>query len=95
MADTECDEGFVAVSYTHLDVYKRQKLDELKESNKKQTESLENKLELQSENFRQDTIKITESLEELKIDNIEIKQSIIDSNAPVSYTHLDVYKRQA
>ena len=45
------------------------KLDELKESNKKQ-------LEEQAENFRQDTIKITESLE------------------AVSYTHLDVYKRQ-
>ena len=41
----------------------------LKESNKKQ-------LEEQTENFRQDTIKISESLE------------------AVSYTHLDVYKRQ-
>ena len=67
------------------------KLDELQESNKKQTESLENKLELQSENFRQDTIKIIESLEELKIDNlqlkqdtIEIKQRIIDSNAQLT-----------
>ena len=45
------------------------KIDELKESNKKQ-------LEEQTENFRQDTVKIAESLE------------------AVSYTHLDVYKRQ-
>ena len=50
------------------------KIDEI---NTKQTESLENKLELQSEKFRQDTIRITESLEELKIDNIEIKQMCI------------------
>ena len=40
----------------------------------------ENKLEQQSENFKQDTIKITK-IEELKIGNLEIKQSIIDGTA--------------
>ena len=32
---------------------------------------------------------------QLKQDNVELKQSIADTNAPVSYTHLDVYKRQS
>ena len=66
------------------------KIDEI---NTKQTESLENRLEQQFENSKQDTIRITESLEELKNGNLEIKQSIIDSNAQLTEKIVDTNLR--
>ena len=54
------------------------------------------------EELKQDNVKLKEDLNELKQYNLkltenlkeEFKQDIIDSTTPVSYTHLDVYKRQ-
>ena len=67
----------MAVSYTHLDVDKRQ-LDIAREE--------------ESKEFKKSFGKI----DKLKTENLAIDlQSIqVDSSKAVSYTHLDVYKRQ-
>ena len=67
-----------AVSYTHLDVYKRQILLSFNITNN------EKKFK---NNFSIDDEKILE----ITVDNTEAILRILE---PVSYTHLDVYKRQ-
>ena len=117
----------VAVSYTHLDVYKRQlplvdqviELDERNRKIKKEVESLraeknrlskligglmkdgkreeaENtKAQVAAGNARIDELTAEEKKLAEEIKNIMmVIPNIIDSSVPVSYTHLDVYKRQ-
>ena len=69
-------EDLESVSYTHLDVYKRQtqKLDEV----------------VVVGYGVQKKVNMTGSISNVKADDL----SVIPSTNPVSYTHLDVYKRQ-
>ena len=67
--------GRISVSYTHLDVYKRQVLKEW---------STRNGFPVWSNSLLED--------EDIKSD--EILTDVSDASKTVSYTHLDVYKRQ-
>ena len=77
-------EGFsaMAVSYTHLDVYKRQAEEQLDEG----------RAELEDAQAQLDSAKsqIASGEKDLQA----IKEILPGTLTPVSYTHLDVYKRQ-
>ena len=69
-----------AVSYTHLDVYKRQEIEgDISVENGENPKSA----------FR------TESIRGQPRGERAYLETVADSRDPVSYTHLDVYKRQA
>ena len=74
--------GVEPVSYTHLDVYKRQGYDrdKLEEyvATKQKIADLKDQLET----------------EQSQLESMQTEYETEESN-PVSYTHLDVYKRQA
>ena len=73
------------VSYTHLDVYKRQPLT-----------SIVNYVDLlKSENLENENAKdyihvLEEKSQRLK----QLTEDLVETSKTVSYTHLDVYKRQ-
>ena len=71
----------VSVSYTHLDVYKRQE-----ENNR----SLSQKIDETNQKMEETSKKMEEKLEE---NNKKMGEKLEELRA-VSYTHLDVYKRQ-
>ena len=89
------------VSYTHLDVYKRQVVDDLiydmipyyKEKGLEETVNL-----LKDKYPEQDIREAAEDLDELikegKLYTEDIYENYIHDIVAVSYTHLDVYKRQ-
>ena len=74
----------MAVSYTHLDVYKRQELLAIIEKN--------SRIDLKE-------LAVILGVEEIDVVNelaaLEAEGIICGYHTPVSYTHLDVYKRQA
>ena len=72
----------VAVSYTHLDVYKRQVVDSTIVVKESELKDLYNK---QKEQFKQ-----YQETRDIKYIDVQVTASA----AAVSYTHLDVYKRQ-
>ena len=74
--------GLFAVSYTHLDVYKRQKED------KAAVEQAPSILDYLDEESQAHFDAVRRMLEDLGV------AYVIDTNMAVSYTHLDVYKRQ-
>ena len=75
-SSNQCDDGEDSVSYTHLDVYKRQPLEGVALSG--WTVSVT------------DNVDFTVALTDAKGNRTLVPISI----NPVSYTHLDVYKRQ-
>ena len=87
--------GFTAVSYTHLDVYKRQ-AKELKKATQEYEKLLAEISGEQREIVRHSTIGREKSSvcedDSALLQKFFTKQSFVDA---VSYTHLDVYKRQA
>ena len=74
--------GYESVSYTHLDVYKRQKLDGFGVVRVPQKCSVL---------FRKEQARSTQGTRIASENKSLMKQEIVP---PVSYTHLDVYKRQ-
>ena len=80
------------VSYTHLYVYKRQDYEALKK--KKEEEEAERQRE---KKMQQALLSIKKKYGKnaiLKGMNLEEGATAVERNKPVSYTHLDVYKRQ-
>ena len=76
----------VPVSYTHLDVYKRQIKDPV-------TDTII-PYPLPS-NFSQETVPVSQTFSTwLEFDSLDELKNLPNSVMPVSYTHLDVYKRQ-
>ena len=94
------DTVFIPVSYTHLDVYKRQVYDKDWQNNRQRVEVSVLKKEKDSDRtlegaifglFAKDDIK-SETTGKVLIEADEIIE--LKSTDAVSYTHLDVYKRQ-
>ena len=85
MAPTSC---IISVSYTHLDVYKRQVYTfDISLYSKKNNEKVQPK-----DGY---SVKITLPVpKELLDDREKVKVVYGKDGSPVSYTHLDVYKRQ-
>ena len=82
-AATDTDSN-TPVSYTHLDVYKRQLFD------------TGDKKRITIQYFFQTKASFTLTDNVMRVGRRgDITQNIADSADPVSYTHLDVYKRQA
>ena len=73
------------VSYTHLDVYKRQTLDGAKELN-----AYSDEYETLTENWLDANEQFGETRAQLRSDSIrgEAEQELADAQQPVSYTHL-------
>ena len=82
-------------SYTHLDVYKRQEYNSTVYYN---NQSLSSCMVLGIDQYYFGTAgyQTMEGREILEEDSQKKRQvAVIDESVPVSYTHLDVYKRQA
>ena len=88
---------FVAVSYTHLDVYKRQEKNNDAESHVLDDavkQSIIKDLTEKAGGKGKKTLSYTDISN--RLGDIELDKDQMDEiyAAPVSYTHLDVYKRQ-
>ena len=101
-------DGHVTVSYTHLDVYKRQRLHSTAHSGANDFKWLKQRLY----NLGETSIKFDDEVEEglagslissfriikasgeAEIETNPKLRALWESITPVSYTHLDVYKRQ-
>ena len=81
------------VSYTHLDVYKRQA--EYKDENVIPFVDLKD-LPPMDYIFQDETTSVRKGINQImKKQKLEIiPKMVVTSSTPVSYTHLDVYKRQ-
>ena len=78
----EMTDTLVPVSYTHLDVYKRQVLDDIEQAGTDQAEGGDDEADLDG------------PPESKTFQFYQITYRPGDADNPVSYTHLDVYKRQ-
>ena len=85
----------IPVSYTHLDVYKRQTLYSKANQICEQTyyRNLRVLREAACSDFPISAIAESKKLSTVSFNKLEVQAPV--TNTPVSYTHLDVYKRQA
>ena len=83
------------VSYTHLDVYKRQPEDSEIVFLRGQVEKLQAELEKEREHNREKDKQLLDTLNKLAESQAALAAGqAADKQKAVSYTHLDVYKRQ-
>ena len=80
----------MTVSYTHLDVYKRQDLARRLNDYVPPIAFLDNATRL----FKLLLLNYTIHNADAHLKNFALTYTSLDDVAPVSYTHLDVYKRQ-